>query len=300
MNMRERRKLLLIEEQPDSSLRLKQCLEESGFFVTTCQKVEQVSCACKSTAFDLVLLDIDTLPTSWTDLVEMLIEGMDVVAPIVILTESMTTQRLSAALRGGVTDFIIKPYVPTDVISFINKQIAKSKRKATDFELTHCLQTANHSYIFYPQDFLEHSIVQYLFSDIQKCLQMHPLKRNEIYLVFEEAISNAFFHGIWQLSEEEYHLDKESLVGLVSDRKGEIGKEHFVKVDITIDKENSHLEIIIKDTGNGFDYIDYLSNMHSDMFDSVLSGRGLLLIRTLSEEMAFFEGGSEIRIGVRF
>jgi len=296
--MRERRKLLLIEEQPDLSQPLKEYLEESGFFVTTCQKIEQVSCACKSTAYDLVLIDIDTLQTSWLDLIEMLIEGLDIIAPIVILTQSMDTQRLSEALRSGVSDFIIQPCEPKSLVSFVNRQIAKSKRKTLDFELTHALRKASHSYLFYPQDYFEHSITQYVFSDIQKCLKMHPLKRNEIFLILEEAISNAFFHGIWQLTTDEYHLDKESLIRLITEKNNGTATEHFVKVDITIDKQENMLEIIVKDSGEGFDYQGYLSNMQSDIFHQSLSGRGLLLIKTLSEKMSFSENGSEIRIEI--
>jgi len=292
-----RRKLLLIDEQPGiQPLRLS--LEQSGFFVTNCQRIEQVCSACKSTVYDLVLIDIDTLQTCWIDLVEMLIEGIDVTAPIVILTHNMTIERLSETLRSGVSDFILKPFTQTALIDFINRQIAKSKRRAVDYDLTHSLRHTNHSYIFQPPDYFQHSIVQYLFSDIQKCLHMHPLKRSEIYLVLEEAISNAFYHGIWQLTKDETHLDRDTLIRLTNQKNNEATTERFVRVDIAIDKQNGHLHIKVKDTGNGFDHSEYLKNLQNDMFKLSISGRGLLLIQTLSKEMTFDDKGAMIKIVV--
>jgi len=295
MNTTSRRKILVIDDEGEHFQALKPQLEESGFFVFICKKVDQLAQACKSAVYDLVLIDIDRQDIIWQDLVEMLVEGIGILTPIIIMTQNVRVESLTQALRAGVSDFVIKPIQLDTILDIFNHHIVKNKKRVLNYDLTHSLRMLNNKYTFYPEDYLGNNVVKYIFFDIQKCLNIHPIKKNEIYLVIDEAISNAFLHGIWQLTDEECQLDEEPLQALIKQKNKEATAKGWVDVEVLLDKKTSKLEITIKDTGNGFDYTRYTENMSSNNHQAV-TGRGLFLIHSLAEKMAFEEGGTVIRI----
>jgi len=297
MNTTSRRKILVIDDEGEHFQALKPQLEASGFFVYICKKVDQLAQACKSAVYDLVLIDIDRPDLVWQDLVEMLVEGIGIHSPIIFMTQNMGIESLTQALRAGVSDFIQKPIEIDAVVDIFNHHIINNMKRVLGYELTHTLRVLHNKYIFYPEDYLGNNVVKYIFFDIQKCLNIHPLKKNEIYLVIDEAISNAFLHGIWQLTDEECQLDEIPLQALIKQKNKEAKTKGWVNVEVLLDKKTNKLEIAIKDSGNGFDYASYLENMNSNNHHAV-TGRGLFLIHSLAERVGFEEGGTRIVIVV--
>jgi serine/threonine-protein kinase RsbW len=90
-----------------------------------------------------------------------------------------------------------------------------------------------------------------------------------VRLAFEEALTNAIRHG----------------------NRNDSAKEVSVKVEATADK----IEIEIKDQGQGFDFHNTPLPTEKQNLEK-LSGRGVFLIRSLMDEVKYFDGGSRIKM----
>ena len=157
------------------------------------------------------------------------------------------------------------------------------------------------SYLFYQDDFFKGSISEFLTNEIISHIELHPLKQSEVFIILEESITNAFIHGLWQLSIEHRLLDKQSMIEVVNERKEESDKSRnmsFIKVDISFSMKDFVLKISIKDTGSGFDFEHFMKTNFTitDFFDT--RGLGLTMIKTYSENVSFSENGSQINISV--
>jgi DNA-binding response OmpR family regulator len=294
------RKLLLIDDELEFLQSLKLFLDSSGYFVSIAQNLDQAISAIQKHDFDLILTDIEMPIRSGIEIVEMLVEGLGVMVPIVILTGFSDKLNLSVALRLGISDFITKPVQPNMLLDVIKYQINKHKRKSQDFDLDHALVNLKKKYIFIPEEYFNFSIVSFLFSEIQKSLFIEPVKKNELFMILEEALSNAFLHGIWQLSIIERSYDIETLIQRVAEinllNRAIKNTKQYVTVDLLYVRSTGRLHITITDTGSGFDYQLFMSNLSETQVMDQIHGRGIFLIKTLSEQMTFSNNGSQIEI----
>ena len=298
MTTKSQIKLLIVDDEREILYSLKQLLEFKHYAVTTCNNVEQAINAIKYEHYDLVLTDIEMPVKTGLDLIATLREGMDVSIPIVIMTGRATMDYLAEALRLGASDFINKPVNGAMLDELIKNHIRKSKRKKLDYNLSHSLQESYKLYKFLPEEFFNNSIVEFLNSEIQKNFKISALKKSEIGLILEEVISNAFLHGIWELSIEDRRLEREALISLTNKKNYEMMIEkpkQFVSVEMIY--KNNYLHLFVKDTGKGFNFSKYLHKGKITTIDPrSFNGRGLFLIMTLSEDLKFHDNGSKIEI----
>lgn len=91
----------------------------------------------------------------------------------------------------------------------------------------------------------------------------------DIKLCLEEALINAVKHG--------NKMDKE--------------KNIFLKIK----KTDSHLDIEVRDQGQGFDYRKIPSPTDKKNLDKT-HGRGIFLIKNLMDNVQFFDGGRKIKM----
>jgi DNA-binding response OmpR family regulator len=315
MIAKSKRKLLIIDDDTELLDSLKLYLESKDFFVTIATNGDDAIYHIQHNHYDLVLTDIEMPQKNGLEISETMTEGLGVSVPIVIMTGRASMAYLAEAIRVGISDFIAKPIQPALLVEIINSQINKARRKTLDFELDHSLVHFCKSYIFYPDEFFSNSIVRFLCSEIQKNLSLSAQKKNSIYLVLEEAISNAFLHGIWQLTPAEKMNDKDALIDIIYKKTidGAIPyiqmphiepylphldkiNTHHIFVEICFDSSQQKIRIVIKDSGQGFDYEKYEGGDSNKLDHKSFVGRGLFIIKTLCEKMTFGDNGSKLEI----
>ena len=299
MILKNASKLLIIDDERELLDSLKLSLERYNFTVTICSNTKQALEEIRKEQFDLVLIDIEMPITSGLDFITTLKKSFDVSIPIVIMSGKPKTEYLTEAIRLEVADFISKPINTSELIDAIITQIRKSKRKSLGYELSSSLSSFTKTFIFYSDDFFHNSISYFLHADIIRNFDISLIKKNELFLILDEVIANAFIHGLWNLSPKERNLEKEALINLAKLKSNEFKKQKnrpCVAVKITRKKHNM-IQIITKDSGKGFNYTKYLSEKNNKITDlNSSTGRGLALIATLSEKVAFNDDGSQIKI----
>jgi DNA-binding response OmpR family regulator len=290
-------RLLVIDKEEAFLNSIKCSLEPDKYHVTTCNCFKKAIDKIKNEHFDLVFTDIEMPVKTGFDLISIFKNGFDETVPIVVMTGNPNLDHLTKAFHLGASDFVTKPIKFPDLEKLITRNIKKHKDKRRDFDLKHSLVSFNKSFVFTQEDCFNSSIVEFLNAEIQKNVNMPSLKKNEVYLIMEELMSNAFLHGIWGLTPEERTLEKEVLIDIAKSKL--ISKEANIKVDIAYCKKHDKLCLTVKDTGNGFDYKKFLEKEQNAINPAAFSGHGLFLIKTLSEKVSFHDNGSKIEVMIK-
>ncbi len=114
------------------------------------------------------------------------------------------------------------------------------------------------------------------------------------YVAFQEALQNAYEHGSLNLTslEKAKFLENNSLDKELKNREELFGSKI---ITIEIFKKADALIISIEDQGLGFNQKEFMQNKEKkDMPNISLSGRGLSLIKTGSDQVEFNEVGNKI------
>lgn len=131
--------------------------------------------------------------------------------------------------------------------------------------------------------------------DTLKRLQVNGSHLGSLFLIISELFNNALDHGILRLDSAikngpdgfDCYLEERGkrLNNLSESASLEIDFEHLST------SENNFLRIRVKDSGEGFDYQNVLSNLEDA---HAKHGRGIALVRKLTENMQFNAQGNEI------
>ncbi len=127
--------VLLIDDEPNFCTSLKSLLEADGYTVTISNSGRESLFHLESTLFDAVLLDLGLPDISGLSLVDTLRKKYpDTV--VIILTGCATVENAIEALRGGVYDYLKKPFDPERLVNVLARGIEYKalKRKLSNSE----------------------------------------------------------------------------------------------------------------------------------------------------------------------
>ncbi len=127
--------VLLIDDEPNFCTSLKPLLEADGYAVTISHTGRESLFHLESTLFDAVLLDLGLPDISGLSLVDTLRKKYpDTV--VIILTGCATIENAVEALRGGVYDYLKKPFDPERLVNVLARGIEYKalKRKLSNSE----------------------------------------------------------------------------------------------------------------------------------------------------------------------
>jgi anti-sigma regulatory factor (Ser/Thr protein kinase) len=113
-------------------------------------------------------------------------------------------------------------------------------------------------------------------------------------VALEEALNNAMFHGNLEIDSEVREGDRVIYRALIEERRrSEPYCNRHIYVDILITA--THGEFVIRDEGRGFDP-KQLPDPTDPLNMEKPSGRGLLLMRTFMDDVAFNERGNQVTL----
>ncbi|MCX7680866.1 MAG: response regulator [Anaerolineae bacterium] len=120
--------ILVVDDDPTLRAGLKRILGSRGYAVETAGTAEEALVMLAHGPFDLVLTDLQ-------------MPGMDGMAllgeikrrlphtPVVMITAYGSMETVIQALRGGVSDFVTKPFRPDELVNIVEREIARQARK---------------------------------------------------------------------------------------------------------------------------------------------------------------------------
>ncbi|MCA9267264.1 MAG: ATP-binding protein, partial [Planctomycetales bacterium] len=133
-------------------------------------------------------------------------------------------------------------------------------------------------------NFLQQNVIEMGICNESECLQ--------VGMALDEALVNALYHGNLEVDSHLKDVDDRAYYQLAADRRGKspfAERRIFVQAELTPDQAS----FVLRDEGPGFDPSSLPDPTDPENLLKV-HGRGILLMRTFMDEVAFNNKGNEV------
>ncbi len=121
-------RVLLVEDSPHIVRAVRQGLEEEGFAVDVATDGEEGDIKCRTTAYDVVVLDIMLPKVDGLTLLKRWREA-GITTHVLMLTARTTTQDKVAGLDTGADDYLAKPFEFSELIARIRALVRRGHQQ---------------------------------------------------------------------------------------------------------------------------------------------------------------------------
>ncbi|MCB4757146.1 MAG: response regulator transcription factor, partial [Elusimicrobia bacterium] len=136
--MNGRKKILIVDDDPEITAALADHLQERGYQVLTAARGEQGIELAKESDPDLIVLDVGLPDTSGYEVCQILRNISSCRhTPIIMLTAHSEIQDEVEGLKSGADDYIPKPFKSARLLARIETLIGRNSRRLDANALTH-------------------------------------------------------------------------------------------------------------------------------------------------------------------
>jgi len=236
-----------------------------------------------------------------TDLMMPEVDGLELVracrsryplVPVILMTSQGTEETVVQALEQGAASYVPKHAFPRRLLSTVRNVLAVSGRRRRHTRLMECMDWDECAFALDNNSALFHPLITYLqerTGDMEVCDESD---RTRIGVALEEALANALYHGNLEVGSELRGEDDKGYHALIVERlRAAPYCDRRIHVEVKMSREDA--TFVIHDEGTGFD-----PSSLPDPTDPVnlekASGRGLLLMRTFMDEVAYNDEGNAV------
>jgi DNA-binding response OmpR family regulator len=288
--------ILIVDDEQIIRNVLKRKLEQStSYNVFTADDGEPALEIFRKENIDLVISDLLMVRMNGIELLRNL-KQIDHKVPVIIITGYGTLDDAIEAIKLGAEDFIKKPFDISEVIATIEKTFKKQEEEADQRAIIKHIAKEDVE-LEIPTDFeFLNKVINYIFSHLKARWLVGSEDLHDVKVCLYEALYNALEHGSLEISEDEkvtileqgQQAYKEFLLARLQDERYKDKKIH-----VALWISPTDMRVSIRDEGPGFDATKRINNMNTEeLFKS--SGRGLLLINSLMDEVGFNDTGNQI------
>ncbi|QDT03432.1 hypothetical protein K227x_18150 [Rubripirellula lacrimiformis] len=289
-------KVLLVEDSPTQAVEMRMLLEEASHEVIHVANGKLALAALGEHLIEVVVTDLEMPEMNGLELVEAMSLEYEHI-PSVLVTARGSEELASKALQQGATGYVPKNHLQTMLNDTIVDVLGVFRTDASFAKLISTLQ--KNVFVFdMPNDSTLISPTVALL--IQVASGMELLNGSTLVRVgvaLEHALLNAMYRGNLQLGPSVTPAHRAIIyddvtTDLIEKRKqSEPYKDRRVHVEATASKDE--IRILVRDEGRGFDTSKLPGREDVQVVDTE-SGRGLVLMRSFTDELIFNEAGNEV------
>lgn len=238
-----------------------------------------------------------------TDLVMPGMDGLALVSackdrypllPVIILTSKGNEETAVRALEHGAASYVPKRLMVSALRETIRQVLAAASHRRDLSQLMQCLVRTEHTFELHNNARLIAPLIAYVEDSLLRTGLCTPGESVRISIALHEALANALYHGNLELGSELREQDPQAFHELAERRASE---PPYRDRRLAIEARLSPLEavIVIRDQGPGFDPTRVANPTDEGNLERI-SGRGLLLMRTFLDEVAFNATGNEVTL----
>jgi CheY-like chemotaxis protein/anti-sigma regulatory factor (Ser/Thr protein kinase) len=242
---------------------------------------------------DLVLTDLQMPEMDGLELVAA-IKGDFPLTPVVLMTAQGSEEIASEALRRGAASYVPKKKLAEDLVETVERVLAAAREDRSHSRLMHHLSECDARFVVGNDLILIRSLVSYL----QQLLRCMPLgdetERLRAGIAIEEALKNAYYHGSLEVKTGAGWPQRKAIEQVTRERLVEgpyASRKIYVRAKVTRDQA----EFIIRDEGPGFDASQLPDAVDANSHGKA-AGRGIILMRTIMDEVKFNAAGNEVTL----
>jgi CheY-like chemotaxis protein/anti-sigma regulatory factor (Ser/Thr protein kinase) len=284
-------RVLVVEDSPTQASELRFLLEDAGYEVDAAgDGLAALSCL-RAVRPDLVVTDMQMPRMDGLALVEA-VKGEFPSVPIVLITAHGSEEIAARALRCGAASYVPKRDAGRDLVQVARQIIAMAAPDPDQERIVESLDEMRCRFTLANDD----SLVAPLVKRLEKVvLEMGLCDRAELIrlgVAVSEAIVNAIDHGNLELDSEMRQVDERNYEQLGEERRAHSPyRERRVHIEVGVTRSDATVRI--RDEGPGFDP-SKLPDPTEPANLCRIGGRGLLLIRTMMDDVSFNATGNEI------
>ena len=260
----ERRRILIVDNNDELRSMLEQVLRELGHEVVATGDREQALAREDLDEFDLIISDLTEDEPGGVQLLSE-IKRKRLMVPVVISSDEAQQPGLVKAFKMGAANFLRQPYNKDELLSIVEKTLAYKLRFVDDLKVLPFVREKIDFEL--PSDLsLMDGVLHYLIERVSKLGLIKP-ERSNLFVALDEAFVNAVKHG--------NRNDPTKLVR------------------ITAEISPREARFTVEDEGDGFNVQEIPDPCDpSNLFKS--SGRGVLLIYNIMDEVKYNERGNQL------
>jgi CheY-like chemotaxis protein/anti-sigma regulatory factor (Ser/Thr protein kinase) len=212
--------------------------------------------------------------------------------PVILITAFGSEEIAIKALQKGAASYVPKKNLAQDLASTVENVLTIAQANANQQRLLECLAQTESRFLLDNDPTLIPPLIGYLQDNITRMGLCDEIGRIRVSIALQEALLNALQHGNLEVTSELRQKDEKQFQVLLEQRRR---KNPFRtrRIHVTARESPSEAVYIVRDEGPGFDpsrLPDPTDPAHLDM----VSGRGLLLIRTFMDKVFHNPAGNEI------
>jgi CheY-like chemotaxis protein len=238
---------------------------------------------------DLVLTDLLMPEMNGLELVTAVKTEFPFV-PVVLMTAVGSEDIAAQALRHGAASYVPKRRLADDLPATVRRILLGSFEDRGHSPLMHYLESCESIFALANDLSLIRGFITYL----QEMLRCVPLgdetERLRVCVALEEALRNAYYHGSLEIGSG---LDRAERDQLAQQRLSELPYRDR-RIHITARISRAQAVFIVRDEGPGFDVSKLPPAGLPD--EAVTPGRGVVLMRTIMDEVVYNGAGNEVTL----
>jgi CheY-like chemotaxis protein len=217
--------------------------------------------------------------------------------PIVLMSAEGPDEAVVRALRLGAASYVPRSTLARDLVSTVSRILALRQRGELDEKLRSRRKAVAASFQLENDFELVRPLVTYLQGLLEEFAICGGNERILAGIAFEEALLNAMIHGNLEIGGEVREAGFQEYEAQIAARRGSSPyRERRVRVEARFSPEEA--SITVEDEGRGFDPAKVPDPRAPENL-AKSGGRGLLLMRTFLDDVAFGERGNQVRLTKR-
>jgi DNA-binding NarL/FixJ family response regulator/anti-sigma regulatory factor (Ser/Thr protein kinase) len=251
----------------------------------------------------LAALARETPAVILTDLVMPDMEGLELVQQVraqhpqisVILMTAYGSEEVAVrTLRAGAAHYIPKKDLARDLPGTLRRVLTIAASTRQRRRILRCMVRRESAFVLDNDPDLITALLKLLQEELEGMDLCDPTGQVQVGIALQEALTNALFHGNLEVSSELRQHDECQFDHLAEQRRGhEPYRSRRIRVQAQLDREAARF--VIGDDGPGFDTALFDRPVQPDDLTRI-GGRGLLLIRTFMDQVAFNTSGNQISL----
>jgi CheY-like chemotaxis protein len=243
---------------------------------------------------DIVLTDL-RMPggLSGLELVERLADEHPLV-PVVLMTSQGNEQIAVAALHAGAASYVPKGDLTDSLADTIEGILAILESRRARREVLRFMTGCETRFELVNDPALITPLAAYVEDSLERLGFGNKTMRGQIGVCLMEALSNAMIHGNLEIDATLRRHDRDAFDRQLHERRE---REPWASRRVRCEARESptRAEYVVADQGPGFD-VGALPDPTNPANLLEVGGRGVMLMRTIMDEVSFSDGGSQVML----
>jgi CheY-like chemotaxis protein len=286
-------RILVVDDSQEARDIAGACLRDHGMTPVFARNGREAVREIEQHPPDAVLTDLHMPEMDGLELVR-LVRSRYAGLPVVLMTSKGSEETAVRALRAGALSFVPKARLRNNLCDAMGIVMAAVEERRYRERTRTLLERSEASFVLGYEMDAPNALISHLQDNLRQVNFCDDTELFQIVTALAETISNAVDHGNLELdsalreeSADRYGRLRQERAGRVPYRDRRVRVTEYFAPDV--------VQYVVQDEGRGFNTADVPDPLHPDCLLKA-SGRGLLLIRTFMDDVAFNGAGNEITL----